>query len=93
MKKLLTLVAFTLTFSAAHADICIPTDPDFDAADCAAAGGTVGTPIGQAGGPGSPGGPSPANVPIDGGLSILLAAGGAMGARRVWQNKRKAQTA
>lgn len=88
MKKLFTLAVLVLAMSSARADVCVPSDPDFDPADCAAAGGTVGTPVGTGGGPGSPGGPGPAGVPIDGGLSLLLAAGGAMGARRVWQKRK-----
>jgi len=91
MKKFLVLAALLFAFNAAYADVCISTDPDFDATDCAAAGGTVGVPSGvSGGGPGSPGGPAPSSVPIDGGLSILLASGAAMGARRVWQKRKKA---
>jgi hypothetical protein len=67
----------------AKADICVPSDPDFDAADCAANGGVVGTPIGIGGGPGGAGG-----VPIDGGLSIMLAVGGALGARKALRKKK-----
>lgn len=65
------------------ADICVPSDPDFDAGDCAANGGTVGNPIGIGGGPGGSGG-----VPIDGGLSIMLAVGGALGARKALKKKK-----
>lgn len=31
--------------------------------------------------------PSPAAVPIDGGLSLLLAAGAGLGARKMWKQK------
>lgn len=31
--------------------------------------------------------PNPAAVPIDGGLSILLAAGAGLGARKMWNQK------
>jgi hypothetical protein len=31
-------------------------------------------------------GPNPGNVPVDGGLTFLLAAGAAYGGRRLWQN-------
>ena len=68
----------------ANADICVPGDPDFDAADCVAAGGTVGVAIGIGGGPGGGG-----NVPIDGGLSIMIAIGGALGARKALKAKKK----
>jgi hypothetical protein len=82
MKKLLTLAAFLLAVNVANADVCNPGDIDYDPVDCANLGG------GPGGGPGGPGGPS--GVPIDGGLSILLASGAAMGVRRVMQNRKKA---
>lgn len=72
--------------SQSKADICVPSDPDFDATDCANAGGVVGTPIGIGGGPGGGG-----TVPIDGGLSLMLAAGGAFGARKAWKNRKTKQ--
>ncbi len=90
MKKLI-LFAFAFCFwavSSSRADICVPGDPDFDAADCAANGGTPGTPIGIGGGPGG-GGPASNGVPIDGGLSVMLAVGGALGARRAFQKKKE----
>lgn len=31
--------------------------------------------------------PNPAAVPIDGGLSLLLAAGAGLGARKAWKNR------
>jgi hypothetical protein len=90
MKKLLfsfILVAgfvFTAPFvQNANADICVPSDPDYDLADCTANGGVSGTPIGIGGGPGGSGG-----VPIDGGLSIMLAVGGALGARKALRKKK-----
>ena len=89
MKKIV-LFAFALSMMASinsFADICIPGDPDFDAADCAANGGTPGTPIGVGGGPG--GGTASSAVPIDGGLSIMLAVGGALGARRAFSKRKK----
>lgn len=92
MKKIV-FFAFALCMMASvnsFADICIPTDPDFDAADCAANGGTQGTPIGIGGGPG--GGSPSSSVPIDGGLSVMLAVGGALGARRAF-SKRKNEKA
>jgi hypothetical protein len=88
MKKIV-LFAFALCMMASinsFADICITTDPDFDAADCTANGGTPGTPSGIGGGPGGGG---PASVPVDGGLSIMLAVGGALGARRAFSKKNK----
>lgn len=88
MKKIV-LFAFALCMMASinsFADICISTDPDFDAADCAANGGTPGTPLGIGGGPGGGGA---ASVPIDGGLSIMLAVGGALGARRAFSKRKK----
>jgi hypothetical protein len=87
MKKLLiSFCVVCFAVATAKADICIPTDPDFDAADCGANGGTVGTPIGIGGGPGGGG-----NVPIDGGLSIMLAIGGALGARKAFKKKTSAE--
>lgn len=90
MKKYILALAVTVSLTAvapfmiskAFADICVPTDPDFDAADCAANGGTIGTPIGIGGGPGGGG-----TVPIDGGLSLMLAAGGAAGLHKAWKNR------
>jgi len=90
MKKLI-LFAFVFCFwavSSSRADVCIPGDPDFDAADCVAQGGTVGNPSGIGGGPGG-GGPASNGVPIDGGLSVMLAVGGALGARKAFSKKRK----
>jgi hypothetical protein len=92
MKKLIrtifVLAAITVLSpiftQSAFADICVPTDPDFDAVDCAANGGVVGTPIGIGGGPGGGG-----NVPIDGGLSLMLAASGAAGAHKIWKNRKQ----
>jgi len=89
MKKIV-LFAFALSMMASinsFADICVTTDPDFDAADCAANGGTPGTPVGIGAGPG--GGSPTSSVPIDGGLSIMLAVGGALGARRAFSKKNK----
>jgi hypothetical protein len=91
MKKIL-LFAFAISMMASvssYADICVPSDPDFDAADCAANGGTPGTPIGIGGGPGGGGGAASNGVPIDGGLSVMLAVGGALGARRAFSKKKK----
>ena len=89
MKKIV-LFAFALCMMASinsFADICISTDPDFDAADCVANGGTVGSPSGIGGGPG--GGTASSGVPIDGGLSVMLAVGGALGARRAFSKRKK----
>jgi hypothetical protein len=82
MKKFFLMVALlgAASFSA-NADVCNPADIDYDPIQCAATGGGAG------GGPGGPGGPS--GVPIDGGLSILLASGAAMGARRFMQARKK----
>ncbi len=78
------LAASPLMVHTAKADICVPADPDFDAGDCVAQGGIIGTPIG------TPGGPGGANdVPIDGGLSIMLAVGGAISARKAFKNRKK----
>jgi hypothetical protein len=96
-KKIKTMKKFILSFLiitvlavspsvvlTTSADICVPTDPDYDAADCTTQGGTIGTPIG------TPGGPGGANdVPIDGGLSIMLAVGGAISARKAFKNRKK----
>ena len=78
MKKLIlsflffSLIAVTPSFvNRVYADICVAADPDFDAGDCVANGGTVGIPIGIGGGPGGAGG-----APIDGGLSVILGLGG-----------------
>ena len=91
MKKILALAAFLFAINAAYADVCVSTDGDFDPVECAANGGTVGTPVGVSGaGPGGPGGPAPSSVPIDGGLTMLLASGAAMGVRRVWQKRKVA---
>jgi hypothetical protein len=72
--KLLKLSVLTLallgTATMSKADVCVTTDPDFDEQTCTQLGGTVGTPLGQGGSPGSPSG-----VPLDGGASILLVAG------------------
>lgn len=91
MKKIV-LFAFALCMMASinsFADICISTDPDFDAADCVANGGTVGSAGSSGISGGGPGGGGPASVPIDGGLSIMLAVGGALGARRAFSKKNK----
>jgi len=74
----------TVLVQKANADICLPGDIDYDANDCTANGGTPGIPSGFGGGPG--GGNS---VPIDGGLSIMLAVGGALSARKALKNKKK----
>jgi hypothetical protein len=93
MKKLI-LFAFAFCFwavSSSRADICVPGDPDYDEADCLANGGTIGTPFGAGGGPG--GGTQSNQVPIDGGLSIMLAVGGALGARRAFSKKKEEKEA
>jgi hypothetical protein len=89
MKKLIftcLMAAFTALATQVRADICVPGDLDFDATDCVANGGTIGTPIGIGGGPGGGGA-----VPIDGGLSVMLALGGALGARKVLKKKKENQ--
>jgi len=35
---------------------------------------------------------SPADVPIDGGLSILIATGAALGGKKIWDNRKEAKT-
>lgn len=80
-------VASPVLVQTANADVCLPADVDFDAADCAAVGGTIGTPSGAGGGPGGPTGP--VGVPIDGGLSIMLASGAALGIRRFVAKRKK----
>ena len=93
MKKLI-LFAFAFCFwavSSSRADICVPSDPDYDEADCIANGGTPGTPFGTGGGPG--GGTASNGVPIDGGLSVMLAIGGALGARRAFSKKKEEKEA
>ena len=91
MKKLI-LFAFAFCFwavSSSRADICVPADPDFDAADCLANGGTVGNAGSSGTTGGGPGGGTTSNgVPIDGGLSVMLAIGGALGARRAFSKKK-----
>jgi hypothetical protein len=94
MKKILMFVfvaalsvASPALVQTAKADVCIPADADFDAGDCAAVGGSVGTPSGAGGGPGGPTGP--VGVPIDGGLSIMLAGGAALGIRRFVAKRKK----
>jgi len=87
MKKLLiSFCVVCFAVATAKADICVPTDPDFDAADCVAQGGSVGTPIGVGGGPGGGGA-----VPIDGGISLMLAVGGALGARKAFRKNKKSE--
>jgi|GEM_PF-6126253 len=94
MKKFLFLAALVFAFNTAKADdICNADGCCPDPVECAANGGSFG-PGGTGGGlgtgPGAPGGgPGPSSVPIDGGLSLLLASSAIIGARRVWQ-KRKA---
>jgi len=68
--SVLTVALMAIAATTSFADVCVTTDPDFDEQTCTQLGGTVGTPLGQGGSPGSPSG-----VPIDGGASILLAAG------------------
>jgi len=87
--KTLKVAAFALSFvvvsTVAQADPCVSGTPDFDAADCAALGGNIGTPVGTSGTPGGAGG-----VPVDGGASLLIAGGIAMGIRKMRANKAKA---
>ena len=91
MKKfILSVFALSMMALSSNADICIPGDLDFDAADCAANGGSVGTPSGIGGGPGG-GGPTSNGVPIDGGLSVMLVVGGALSARRAFKKKKEEQ--
>jgi hypothetical protein len=90
MKKLI-LFAFAFCFwavSSSRADVCVPSDPDFDSADCLANGGTVGSAGSSTASGGGPGGGTTNQVPIDGGLSIMLAIGGALGARRAFSKKK-----
>jgi hypothetical protein len=63
-------LALAFTASVSKADICIPTDPDFDAVSCVELGGQVGNSSGNGGGPSNPGG-----VPVDGGASLLILSG------------------
>jgi hypothetical protein len=104
---LLTVKNFFLTLSmavafiaapsfvnSALAGVCDSNDPLADAVDCAALGGTFGpgspTPGGgSGGGPGGVGGP--AGIPIDGGISALIAIGGGLGLRRFAAKKKQAQ--
>lgn len=57
----------------AKADVCVPTDPDFDPVLCSAGGSGSGAPGGAGG---------TAQVPVDGGASILAAAGIAYAGRK-----------
>jgi hypothetical protein len=70
---LLMALAFSLPL-ASQADVCVPTDPDFDQVLCDLNGG-------GGGGPGGGGAP-PSGVPVDGGASLLLAAGVGYAMRR-----------
>ncbi len=83
MKKYLLSLFFVLALGfTVSADICIPSDPDFDPIDCANAGGSVGVAIGISGSPGAP--PVAAsNVPVDGGASFLALAGLAYARKRM----------
>jgi hypothetical protein len=75
MKKLLILLAFTLFTLGAYADVCHFGDANYDPIDCAAQNGTI---------TGLPGMVGNANaVPVDGGASLLLASGLAMGTRKL----------
>jgi len=92
MKKIV-LFAFALSMMASinsFADICVASDPDYDEADCIANGGTLGVAGSSGVSGGGPGGGTPSSaVPIDGGLSIMLAVGGALGARRAFSKRKK----
>lgn len=84
MKRALLLFAASLAISfSSMADICIPTDPDFDPIDCALNSGTIGTAVGITGAPGAPATPAASGVPVDGGASILALAGMAYARKRM----------
>jgi len=79
---LLSIALLSISF-ASKADVCVTTDPDFDEATCTQLGGTVGTPLGQGGSPGSPSG-----VPLDGGASLLVLSGVGYGIKQL-RNRKK----
>jgi len=66
MKKVLITAFAVLAINAAYANICNPNDPDYDIIQCAglvSGGNTNGAPA------------QPTTVPLDGGVSLLIAAG------------------
>ena len=76
----LALLAFT---SIAKADNCDPNDPNYDAGSCVALGGTPGVPGSATQGGGNSGPGAPEGAPIDGGASIMIAAGVAYGVKKL----------
>lgn len=76
-KATLTMVVALWLPSASYADVCNAADPDFDPVLCAAGGS----------GSGGPGGAGSAAVPVDGGASLLVAAGVAFAARKMKKSK------
>lgn len=78
-KALLMLVLGMALPLASMADVCVPTDPDYDPVLCALGGSGSGGPGGA--------GPGPQAVPVDGGATLLAAAGMAYAAKRFRRNK------
>lgn len=74
LKAAFLFAAITVLPFASKADVCNPADPDYDQVLCDLQGP-------GSGGPGG-GGPAPAGVPVDGGASLLMAAGAAYAVRR-----------
>ncbi len=77
-KATLTMVVALWLPSASYADVCVASDPDFDPVLCAAGGSGSGAPGGAGGS---------AAVPVDGGASLLVAAGVAFAARKMKKSK------
>ena len=75
---LLALLFVSLAGSNAMADVCTPGDSDYNCEDCEAATGIPG----NCGGGGAP-------VPIDGGASLLAAACGAYGLKKLRDMRKK----
>lgn len=67
------VIGFVYLAPQAKADVCVPTDPDYDPVLCAAGGSGSGAPGGAGGA---------AQVPVDGGASLLAAAGIAFAGRK-----------
>ncbi|MES2386803.1 MAG: hypothetical protein V4543_02275 [Bacteroidota bacterium] len=82
MKKIILLsFALCLTVLAVRADVCVPTDPDYDPIDCAENGG------------GNVNAPGPGVIPVDGGASLLLVSGAAYGVKKLKAARAKKKAA
>ena len=87
MRRFLFVLTFMLCIvfgsQAVRADVCCPDDPDFDPGACTGGGGSVLPPGCGAGGPG----PTPTQVPIDGGLTAFALGAAAFGIHRLRKKK------